>query len=254
MVVCSTVHVAVLSKAMDKCSSCCEEPRSNVNGQPYSHIEISNATKVTKEALDSVMTSKHFSPFVSIMISALAQAGCPIDPNKHIVIEQCHLEDQVFGGFDPENNQIVLCENKFVELSRTKDKNILMDQLLSHELVHAYDFCRADIDFYSKPEHVMCSEIRAATLSGECMFERQKARAVSVGLKEFHQKCVRQAALRSFKALHGNFSMYQSQSILNKVFSSCYIDTDPFDKIPFSKKQADISYRAFLIRNRYSVF
>lgn len=41
-----------------------------------------------------------------------------------------------------------------------------VDHALTHELIHAYDHCRAGNLDWSNLEHHACSEIRAATLSG----------------------------------------------------------------------------------------
>jgi inner membrane protease ATP23 len=38
---------------------------------------------------------------------------------------------------------------------------------LTHELVHAYDHCRAYVDWTNCVHHA-CSEVRAANLSGDC--------------------------------------------------------------------------------------
>lgn len=43
---------------------------------------------------------------------------------------------------------------------------------LTHELIHAYDLCRAEVDFHN-PIHHACTEIRAANLSGNCTFMRE---------------------------------------------------------------------------------
>ncbi|EER06092.1 kub3-prov protein, putative [Perkinsus marinus ATCC 50983] len=40
-------------------------------------------------------------------------------------------------------------------------------RILAHELVHAFDFARAKIDT-ANIDHIACTEIRAANLSGEC--------------------------------------------------------------------------------------
>lgn len=43
---------------------------------------------------------------------------------------------------------------------------------MRHEMIHAYDHCRAkDLDWNSCRHHA-CSEIRAAVLSGDCTFRR----------------------------------------------------------------------------------
>ena len=59
--------------------------------------------------------------------------------------------------------QIIVCAN---HLSREEDVRSVM----RHEIIHAYDHCRAkDLDWNSCRHHA-CSEIRAAVLSGDCTF------------------------------------------------------------------------------------
>jgi hypothetical protein len=53
-----------------------------------------------------------------------------------------------------------MCENKKVDIET-------FEHTVVHELVHAYDVCRAKIDFKNCAQHA-CTEIRASTLSGEC--------------------------------------------------------------------------------------
>lgn len=43
-----------------------------------------------------------------------------------------------------------------------------INQALTHELVHAYDHCRAGNLDWTNCQHHACSEIRAAALSGKC--------------------------------------------------------------------------------------
>ena len=47
---------------------------------------------------------------------------------------------------------------------------------LTHEYVHAFDHARAHIDWLNLTQHA-CTEIRAATLSGDCNFGRELDRA-----------------------------------------------------------------------------
>ena len=56
--------------------------------------------------------------------------------------------------------QIVICHNHL-------GSQMEIDQALTHELIHAYDHCRAkNMDWSDCRQHA-CSEIRAASLSGE---------------------------------------------------------------------------------------
>jgi hypothetical protein len=57
---------------------------------------------------------------------------------------------------------------------------------LTHELVHAYDHCRAYVD-WSNCVHHACSEIRAANLSGDCSMYEDHPNGTAVGrLSSFH--------------------------------------------------------------------
>jgi len=46
---------------------------------------------------------------------------------------------------------VVLCENMIYSQG-------CMDDVLTHELIHAYDHCRAHVD-WSNLEHLACSEV-----------------------------------------------------------------------------------------------
>ena len=46
------------------------------------------------------------------------------------------------------------------------------ETVLTHELIHAYDHCRAEIDV-SNLKHHACMEVRASNLSGDCSFVRE---------------------------------------------------------------------------------
>ena len=60
---------------------------------------------------------------------------------------------------------MVICNN---HLSAQEE----VSHALVHELVHAYDHCRgADLD-WTDCEHHACSEVRAASLSGDCHFKQ----------------------------------------------------------------------------------
>ena len=46
------------------------------------------------------------------------------------------------------------------------------ETVLTHELLHAFDHCRAEIDPFNLRHHA-CMEVRAASLSGDCEFKRE---------------------------------------------------------------------------------
>jgi len=63
---------------------------------------------------------------------------------------------------------VVLCENHSLSQSDVND-------VVTHELIHAYDHCRAKVDWDDCVHHA-CSEIRAANLSGDCFFGKEVRR------------------------------------------------------------------------------
>ena len=207
----------------------------------------------TKNNLRRVISSRHGSPFVKTMLLAMQEAGCPIFHDVHIVIGECDPTSNVFGGFDQRNNRLILCQNKFRLISSDREKLTSMESLLSHELIHAYDYCRANVDFYNNPKHVMCSEIRAASLSGECMFKRKRNHAIFNGMRGYHKLCVKKAAMASFMSLHQSWTNEEAEQLMTQLFPSCYSDDEPFDRKPLTKDDAKLSYKAFITRNRYII-
>lgn len=64
------------------------------------------------------------------------------------------------GGFSPQHNTVWLCGNRL--WSPLNFRRVLL-----HELIHAFDFSRAHLDF-SDCRHVACTEVRAVNLSEQC--------------------------------------------------------------------------------------
>ena len=88
-------------------------------------------------------------------------------------------------------------------------------------LVHAYDQCRAKVDWKSGAHHA-CAEIRASSLSGECDLSQEINRGV-FGLMAHHGKCVKRRAALSL-ALAGRA---EPEATVDAVFDRCYADTAP---------------------------
>ncbi|KFG50413.1 peptidase M76 family protein [Toxoplasma gondii p89] len=100
---------------------------------------------------------------VKTLVHALSAMGAPVD----LIVVDCaqtsgrgSAPPPHRGGYSPVYHTVWLCGNCFwspFELRR----------VLLHELVHAFDFARAELS----PEncrHVACTEIRAYNLSGQC--------------------------------------------------------------------------------------
>ncbi|GMH32656.1 hypothetical protein BSKO_00490 [Bryopsis sp. KO-2023] len=156
--------------------------------------------------------------FVKFMIDKLDKAGCEI-PRSFFVAEECGVE--VGGGFVP-GRGITICHNHLTEQGE-------IDRCLVHELVHAYDHCRANID-WSNCEHHACSEIRAATLSGDCDLWQEFFRG-NWKLKGQFQNCVKRRAELSVR-MNPSCSEITAKAAVDSVFEKCFKDTAPFDRIP----------------------
>ncbi|XP_038833838.1 mitochondrial inner membrane protease ATP23 homolog isoform X2 [Salvelinus namaycush] len=137
---------------------------------------------------------------------------------------------------------IVLCQNNIHQQSH-------MNRVVTHELIHAFDHCRAHVDWFNNFKHLACSEIRAANLSGDCSFHNEVSR-FNFGLKKHHQECVRGRALRSILAVR-KVSREEAEKVVDEVFDTCFNDHAPFGRIPHDKKDAKFANRDFENRDRY---
>ncbi|KAI3366897.1 hypothetical protein L3Q82_009539 [Scortum barcoo] len=180
------------------------------------------------------------SPYAKLLLNAMKSSGCKVFKDRHFSCEDC--DGTVSGGFDAASSQIVLCQNNIHQQSH-------MTRVVTHELIHAFDHCRAHVDWFNNFRHLACSEIRAANLSGDCAFRNEAAR-FNFGFKQHHQECVRGRALRSILAVR-NISRKEAEKIVDEVFDTCFNDHAPFGRIPHSKKDAGFAYRDYENRDRY---
>ncbi|PWN48441.1 mitochondrial inner membrane protease ATP23 [Violaceomyces palustris] len=145
-----------------------------------------------------------------------------------LLIASC--PEGIAGGFNPSaptestsRSGILLCSNRIFSKSHLEDT-------LSHEMIHWWDHCRFKVD-WSNLSHHACSEVRAASLSGDCRFFREVGRR-NFGLTKQHQACVRRRAILSVMANPkcGGDEKVASKAV-DEVWNSCFGDTRPFDEI-----------------------
>ncbi|XP_072002923.1 mitochondrial inner membrane protease ATP23 homolog isoform X3 [Engystomops pustulosus] len=160
--------------------------------------------------------------------------------DRHFTCEEC--DGQVGGGFDSSTSEIVICQN-------TVNDQTTMNRMLTHELIHAYDHCRAHVDFLNNIQHLACTEIRAASLSGDCSLGNELSR-FKFGIKQHHQACVRDRAVRSIVAAR-KFSQETAEKAVDEVFESCFNDREPFGRIPHNTASANMAHKEFRNRGRY---
>ncbi|KAM3859228.1 mitochondrial inner membrane protease ATP23 homolog [Diretmus argenteus] len=172
--------------------------------------------------------------------SSSSGSRSPVSKDRHFSCEDC--DGTVSGGFDAAVSQIVLCQNNIHQQSH-------MNRVVTHELIHAFDHCRAHVDWFDNFRHLACSEIRAASLSGDCSFSSEAAR-LNFGLKQHHQECVRGRALRSILAVR-KIDTAEAEKIVVEVFDTCFNDHAPFGRIPHGAKDAKFAHRHYENRDRY---
>ncbi|KAE8615738.1 hypothetical protein XENTR_v10008600 [Xenopus tropicalis] len=180
------------------------------------------------------------SPYAKLLLDAMKHTGCTVYKDRHFSCEEC--DGSVSGGFDAATSEIVLCQNNIHQQSH-------MNRVVTHELIHAFDHCRAHVDWFNNVRHLACSEIRAANLSGDCTLANELTR-FKFGVKEHHKVCVRDRALRSILAVR-NVSRETAEKAVDEVFDSCFNDHEPFGRIPHSKTDAKFAHRDFQNRDRY---
>ncbi|KAL0042550.1 hypothetical protein WJX79_003282 [Trebouxia sp. C0005] len=175
-------------------------------------VSHSDCNKMLQHALNR-------DPTVKFMVDKMKEAGCAVH-KSFFQVENC--DAQAGGGFRPPDG-VVLCHN---HLLSQKEVN----HALTHELLHAYDHCRAaNVDWHNC-EHHACSEIRAASLSGDCNFKEELLRG-NYGIRKQHQVCVRRRAELSL-SMNPSCKGLRGKLAVDKVFDACLKDTAPFDRIP----------------------
>ncbi|XP_062931782.1 mitochondrial inner membrane protease ATP23 homolog isoform X1 [Cynocephalus volans] len=151
-------------------------------------------------------------PYVKLLLDAMKHSGCAVNKERHFSCEDCN--GNVSGGFDASTCQIVLCQNNIRNQSH-------MNRVVTHELIHAFDHCRAHVDWFTSVRHLACSET-----------------------------CVRDRAILSILAVR-NISKEVAQKAVDEVFESCFNDHEPFGRIPHNKTYARYSHKDFQNRDRY---
>jgi len=186
------------------------------------------------------------SPRVSHLLKKISAAGCTLGSPEPIVCEDVFGGARVAGAYDHSRRLVVMNPSTPESFMNQGE----WTRAVAHELVHAYDSCRARVD-PDNCRHVACTEVRAANLSGDCDFGPElgrvgPARLFLSGLAAHQQACVRRRAQLSL-SMHPKcisqptaVSNRQDQSrsgggddetvvkTVASVFDACYSDWAPF--------------------------
>ncbi|CEH16122.1 atp23_ustma ame: full=mitochondrial inner membrane protease atp23 [Ceraceosorus bombacis] len=169
------------------------------------------------------------SPIVRFMVKHLSIVGCAPESQRpgHIPIVLAHCSEATAGGFSPhltrkEESALMICANHI-------NSKTHLEHTFAHEMIHWWDHCRFKVDWNDLRHHA-CTEVRAASLSGDCSFWRQLA-APGFNFVKRHQRCTRRRAILSVEAHPRCTSREEAERAVDEVFSSCFKDTRPFDEI-----------------------
>ncbi|GMI67462.1 hypothetical protein HRI_000415500 [Hibiscus trionum] len=108
-----------------------------------------------------------------------------------------------------------------------------VNQVVIHELIHAYDECRAANLDWSNCAHHACSQIRDGHLSGDCHYKRELLRGF-MKIREL-KDCVRRRVMKSMTS-NPFCSETPAKDAMEAVLDICYNDTKPFDSRQSSLK------------------
>lgn len=173
----------------------------------------------TVEECEHMIQKSLKTPMVRFLREKLGKAGCHVgDDFFHAV--NC----KGAKGFYLPGNGVNVCSN---QMKFQDDVN----QVVIHELIHAYDDCRAADMARHDCAHQACTEIRAGHLSGDCHFKRELLRTGVHKLRGHGSDCVKRRAIQSVMA-NPLCSEIAAKDAVDAVWDICYNDTTPFDRAP----------------------
>ncbi|GMN30499.1 hypothetical protein TIFTF001_002829 [Ficus carica] len=212
-----------------------------------------NRSGKTIEECEDMIRRSFRTPMVKFLLEHMEKSGCTIGDR---FIRAVHCNKQIAGGY-VRGGGIMVCSN---HMNLQDDVN----QVVIHELIHAYDDCRAANLDWANCAHHACSEIRAGHLSGDCHYKRELLRGflkirsheqvrvlrgVAVGYGGVMRRqgvaqevegaypnlgskeCVRRRVLKSVIA-NPYCSEAAAKDAMEAVWDICYNDTKPFDRAP----------------------
>ncbi|KAE9619892.1 putative peptidase M76, ATP23 [Lupinus albus] len=218
--------------------------------KPTSSVNVRRI--ITNEECQAMIQKSLRTPMVRFLRQQLEKAGCPIGDNFFRAV-YCHQKMQ---GAYISGEGVTVCTNYI----RIQDE---VNQVVTHELIHAYDDCRAANLEWTSCAHHACSEvpiiqfvlngikcdvflflilpqsifldvhvkqIRAAHLSGDCHYKRELLR----GFTKFGgqgKECIRRRVMQSL-ATNPDCAGTAAKDTIEAVWDKCYNDKQPFDREP----------------------
>jgi len=189
------------------------------NLAPGDSAEQSKCQSLVDKALTSC-------PKVKFMRDALKALGVRATDAEFVTCAHCPDGAAAAGGYLPDYRLVVLCQ-QWVAKAPAEVENTLV-----HEMVHAYDDARAHINWMDLTHHA-CTEIRAASLSGDCNFRRELDRGniLPTRISGAGARCIRRRAELSV-AMHPECpDTSAAAQAVARAWDTCYADKAPFDDV-----------------------
>ncbi|XP_020204993.1 mitochondrial inner membrane protease ATP23 isoform X1 [Cajanus cajan] len=173
----------------------------------------------TEEECQAMIHKSFQTPMVRFLRERLEKAGCAVGANFFKAVT---CSEKVAGNYVT-GQGVKVCSNYM----RIQDE---VNQVVIHELIHAFDHCHAANLDWSDCAHLACTEIRASHLSGDCHYKRELLRGF-MKLRGHEQECVRRRVLQSLSS-HPTCFGHAAKDSMEAIWDICYNDTRPFDRAP----------------------
>ena len=165
--------------------------------------------------------------FVKFVKDKMEELGCSTNNNEVFAFKcvKCNNRN-VIGSFhrrEDGKKELFICEDNVEDFGLGKKS---VRRAVLHELIHAYDTCRVKLD-QDNCDHLACTEIRAALLSGDCDMKIEWVRR-NYGWRAQGTNCVKRRAELSI-AGHSACAGSKAKESVERVFEACYSDTAPFE-------------------------
>ncbi|KAI4230442.1 MAG: hypothetical protein L6R36_000071 [Xanthoria steineri] len=184
------------------------------------------ARDLRNEATDCAKCEKHrdyllnYSPIIRFMRQNINKLGGDLH-SENIRCRRCDTRQS--GGFE-KSYGIILCANELRDQGHVEDT-------MAHEMIHAYDHLRFQVQWRDNLRHAACTEIRASALSGECRWFREFWTKGQYKVTQQFQECIRRRAVISVAKRPECKDDVQAAKVVNEVWDSCFSDTRPFDEV-----------------------
>lgn len=161
---------------------------------------------------------------VQFVLAAMRKRGCDVSPSFFRCVHSPNLKSAgAFAVSEDRTTSILMYYNCLRGERHARETMV-------HELIHAYDYCRADVRWTDLRHHA-CTEVRAAALSGDCSFRNEAFRG-HLAMFDHHRECVRRRAELSVRMNPHCPGELEAMRAVDAVFDKCYDDKEPFGCIP----------------------